>query len=56
MKATPEQLAERFKIEELQERLEFTMRPGTDDWYDGQSTVTVTTSEGSYTYTQYRDW
>ncbi len=57
MKVTPEQLAEKFKIEELQERLEFNVKPGEDDWYDGPYEIQKIDEDGNtVTITGYRDW
>lgn len=62
MKKKPEQLEQlnaRFRMEELQERLEYKVtKPGREDWYDHD--VTVTTSDPytgtTTTTTQHNDW
>lgn len=55
MKQTPEQierLSVKFRIEELQERLEYKVtRPGREDWYDPVITVSGTDTQTGVTTT-----
>lgn len=53
-----EHLSDKFRIEELQERLEYKVtRPGREDWYDHDTTVTVSDGYGNTaTVTQHNDW